>query len=289
MALAWNRSSACKHQPRSLGRASEALLVNLGQRSPRVPHSRNGERRPSWVSAPAPTGVSLVLIHRPPMELSLSVCRMGTVPSPAAQPSCAAGPSPEVKLAEQAPRNLSGSERDSPGHPGAGGGGREGPEPEERSVGGTLVGAPAARDAAPGPPLAGPRLPPSPLNSPSLASRLCACPCRRCVRCASSRCRCHGCQGHRRAGPCAGCALSQRRARLKNNNRQVCIDPKLKWIQEYLEKALNNPWSHQRFLSFVSLSCRGWTLDGGTSATSSYPGTIQEVSGPSIMGLLNYT
>lgn len=28
-------------------------------------------------------------------------------------------------------------------------------------------------------------------------------------------------------------------ARLKNNNRQVCIDPKLKWIQEYLEKALN--------------------------------------------------
>ncbi|ELW66743.1 Stromal cell-derived factor 1 [Tupaia chinensis] len=29
-------------------------------------------------------------------------------------------------------------------------------------------------------------------------------------------------------------------ARLKNNNRQVCIDPKLKWIQEYLEKALNN-------------------------------------------------
>ncbi|MXQ98363.1 hypothetical protein E5288_WYG013310 [Bos mutus] len=28
-------------------------------------------------------------------------------------------------------------------------------------------------------------------------------------------------------------------ARLKNNNRQVCIDPKLKWIQEYLDKALN--------------------------------------------------
>ncbi|KAK1333838.1 hypothetical protein QTO34_006226 [Cnephaeus nilssonii] len=28
-------------------------------------------------------------------------------------------------------------------------------------------------------------------------------------------------------------------AKLKNNNRQVCIDPKLKWIQEYLEKALN--------------------------------------------------
>ncbi|XP_073760594.1 stromal cell-derived factor 1 isoform X1 [Callorhinus ursinus] len=36
------------------------------------------------------------------------------------------------------------------------------------------------------------------------------------------------------------CAL-QIVARLKNNNRQVCIDPKLKWIQEYLEKALNNP------------------------------------------------
>uniref|UniRef100_A0A8C0LIH2 Stromal cell-derived factor 1 n=1 Tax=Canis lupus dingo TaxID=286419 RepID=A0A8C0LIH2_CANLU len=35
------------------------------------------------------------------------------------------------------------------------------------------------------------------------------------------------------------CAL-QIVARLKNNSRQVCIDPKLKWIQEYLEKALNN-------------------------------------------------
>ncbi|XP_005365131.1 stromal cell-derived factor 1 isoform X2 [Microtus oregoni] len=34
------------------------------------------------------------------------------------------------------------------------------------------------------------------------------------------------------------CAL-QIVARLKSNNRQVCIDPKLKWIQEYLEKALN--------------------------------------------------
>ncbi|RMC11569.1 hypothetical protein DUI87_11689 [Hirundo rustica rustica] len=29
-------------------------------------------------------------------------------------------------------------------------------------------------------------------------------------------------------------------ARLKSNSKQVCIDPKLKWIQEYLEKALNN-------------------------------------------------
>ncbi|KAL2769978.1 stromal cell-derived factor 1 isoform delta precursor, partial [Daubentonia madagascariensis] len=37
----------------------------------------------------------------------------------------------------------------------------------------------------------------------------------------------------------ANCAL-QIVARLKSNNRQVCIDPKLKWIQEYLEKALNN-------------------------------------------------
>ncbi|EFB22011.1 hypothetical protein PANDA_016671 [Ailuropoda melanoleuca] len=36
------------------------------------------------------------------------------------------------------------------------------------------------------------------------------------------------------------CAL-QIVARLKSNNRQVCIDPKLKWIQEYLEKALNKP------------------------------------------------
>ncbi|EPY85673.1 stromal cell-derived factor 1 isoform delta precursor [Camelus ferus] len=35
------------------------------------------------------------------------------------------------------------------------------------------------------------------------------------------------------------CAL-QIVARLKSTNRQVCIDPKLKWIQEYLEKALNN-------------------------------------------------
>ncbi|XP_009998665.1 PREDICTED: stromal cell-derived factor 1 [Chaetura pelagica] len=30
-------------------------------------------------------------------------------------------------------------------------------------------------------------------------------------------------------------------ARLKSNSKQVCIDPKLKWIQEYLEKALNKP------------------------------------------------
>ncbi|XP_004417417.1 PREDICTED: stromal cell-derived factor 1 isoform X1 [Odobenus rosmarus divergens] len=42
------------------------------------------------------------------------------------------------------------------------------------------------------------------------------------------------------------CAL-QIVARLKNNNRQVCIDPKLKWIQEYLEKALNNLASASHF------------------------------------------
>ncbi|KAM6067392.1 stromal cell-derived factor 1 isoform 1-T1 [Chlamydotis macqueenii] len=30
-------------------------------------------------------------------------------------------------------------------------------------------------------------------------------------------------------------------ARLKSNSKQVCIDPKLKWIQEYLEKVLNKP------------------------------------------------
>ncbi|XP_053548168.1 stromal cell-derived factor 1 [Bombina bombina] len=28
-------------------------------------------------------------------------------------------------------------------------------------------------------------------------------------------------------------------ARLKHNGKQVCLDPKMKWIQEYLEKALN--------------------------------------------------
>ncbi|CAJ0963202.1 unnamed protein product [Ranitomeya imitator] len=29
-------------------------------------------------------------------------------------------------------------------------------------------------------------------------------------------------------------------ARLKHNGKQICLDPKIKWIQEYLEKALNN-------------------------------------------------
>lgn len=27
-------------------------------------------------------------------------------------------------------------------------------------------------------------------------------------------------------------------AKLKNSNKQICIDPKLKWLQEYLEKYL---------------------------------------------------
>ncbi|XP_057361352.1 putative uncharacterized protein FLJ38767 [Manis pentadactyla] len=81
--------------------------------------------------APAQQGLSpgtdwfSVGSHPSPTYGTQSVC-LGNVPSPAAQPSWAAGPSPEVKLAEQAPRNLSGSERSSPGHPGAGGGGREG-------------------------------------------------------------------------------------------------------------------------------------------------------------------
>ncbi|KAK2508491.1 hypothetical protein MC885_000767 [Smutsia gigantea] len=222
---------------------------------------------------------------------------MGPTPSPAAQPSCAAGPSPEVKLAEQAPRNPSGSERSSPGDPGAGGGGREGPEPEERSVGGTLVGAPAARGAAPGPPLAGPRLPPSPLKRPSRPSRRCACPCRRRVRRASARrrvvavlalalaalclsdgkpvslsyrCPCRFFESHIARGNIKhlkilntpNCAL-QIVARLKNNNRQVCIDPKLKWIQEYLEKALNKGRREEKRLAIPS------------------PFTLQLASGPS--------
>ncbi|MEJ1279837.1 chemokine (C-X-C motif) ligand 12 [Cricetulus griseus] len=46
------------------------------------------------------------------------------------------------------------------------------------------------------------------------------------------------------------CAL-QIVARLKSNNRQVCIDPKLKWIQEYLDKALNK----ERGLETSSLLC----------------------------------
>ncbi|XP_062983478.1 stromal cell-derived factor 1 [Elgaria multicarinata webbii] len=35
-----------------------------------------------------------------------------------------------------------------------------------------------------------------------------------------------------------GCSL-QLIARLKNSNKQICIDPKLKWIHEYLEKYLH--------------------------------------------------
>ncbi|XP_069467253.1 stromal cell-derived factor 1 isoform X2 [Ambystoma mexicanum] len=38
----------------------------------------------------------------------------------------------------------------------------------------------------------------------------------------------------------ANCSL-QIVARLKNSSRQVCLDPKIKWIQEYLDKFLNNP------------------------------------------------
>ncbi|XP_061490735.1 stromal cell-derived factor 1 [Rhineura floridana] len=38
-----------------------------------------------------------------------------------------------------------------------------------------------------------------------------------------------------------GCSL-QIIARLKNSSKQICIDPKLKWIHEYLEKYL-----HKRF------------------------------------------
>ncbi|XP_054364271.1 stromal cell-derived factor 1 isoform X4 [Mirounga angustirostris] len=50
------------------------------------------------------------------------------------------------------------------------------------------------------------------------------------------------------------CAL-QIVARLKNNNRQVCIDPKLKWIQEYLEKALN------KRRSVAAHRPNEWTMD----------------------------
>ncbi|XP_033004348.1 stromal cell-derived factor 1 [Lacerta agilis] len=38
-----------------------------------------------------------------------------------------------------------------------------------------------------------------------------------------------------------GCSL-QIIARLKNSSKQICVDPKLRWIQEYLEKYL-----HKRF------------------------------------------
>ncbi|XP_073097267.1 stromal cell-derived factor 1-like isoform X2 [Manis javanica] len=52
------------------------------------------------------------------------------------------------------------------------------------------------------------------------------------------------------------CAL-QIVARLKNNNRQVCIDLKLKWIQEYLEKALNNIWQSHQLTLQLALGLRG--------------------------------
>ncbi|XP_014644452.1 PREDICTED: stromal cell-derived factor 1 isoform X4 [Ceratotherium simum simum] len=51
------------------------------------------------------------------------------------------------------------------------------------------------------------------------------------------------------------CAL-QIVARLRNNNRQVCIDPKLKWIQDYLEKALNNMLSSRFCFSFLDVLSR---------------------------------
>ncbi|XP_036892121.1 stromal cell-derived factor 1 isoform X3 [Sturnira hondurensis] len=57
------------------------------------------------------------------------------------------------------------------------------------------------------------------------------------------------------------CAL-QIVARLKNNNRQVCIDPKLKWIQEYLEKALNN---------LISVCAQGRRVVTGAPAESPPP------------------
>uniref|UniRef100_A0A673T2P1 Stromal cell-derived factor 1 n=1 Tax=Suricata suricatta TaxID=37032 RepID=A0A673T2P1_SURSU len=58
------------------------------------------------------------------------------------------------------------------------------------------------------------------------------------------------------------CAL-QIVARLKNNNRQVCIDPKLKWIQEYLEKALN------KFMSKISCQVSLiWTRRRGITGES---------------------
>nr|XP_033799601.1 stromal cell-derived factor 1 [Geotrypetes seraphini] len=41
----------------------------------------------------------------------------------------------------------------------------------------------------------------------------------------------------------ATCSL-QIVARLKQNNKQVCLDPRLKWIQEYLEKALNKKFKN---------------------------------------------
>ncbi|KAJ7409788.1 hypothetical protein BTVI_55636 [Pitangus sulphuratus] len=41
-------------------------------------------------------------------------------------------------------------------------------------------------------------------------------------------------------------------ARLKSNSKQVCIDPKLKWIQEYLEKALNKQLSNISKLKEIS-------------------------------------
>lgn len=53
--------------------------------------------------------------------------------------------------------------------------------------------------------VAGARLPPPHFHSPP------PCPLRPWLRCNPAARRCHGCQGRRRAGPRAGCAVSQRR------------------------------------------------------------------------------
>uniref|UniRef100_A0A8V0ZMY6 Stromal cell-derived factor 1 n=1 Tax=Gallus gallus TaxID=9031 RepID=A0A8V0ZMY6_CHICK len=61
-------------------------------------------------------------------------------------------------------------------------------------------------------------------------------------------------------------------ARLKSNSKQVCIDPKLKWIQEYLEKALNNiqPSSLGKFSAEVTqVYAARMTLDLGTTEAKS--------------------
>ncbi|KAL0615783.1 Stromal cell-derived factor 1 [Plecturocebus cupreus] len=68
------------------------------------------------------------------------------------------------------------------------------------------------------------------------------------------------------------CAL-QIVARLKSNNRQVCIDPKLKWIQEYLEKALNN------LISAAPAGRRGLPCQLGPSVRSVF-GLLQNGAGP---------
>ncbi|KAJ6661768.1 hypothetical protein lerEdw1_013290 [Lerista edwardsae] len=36
----------------------------------------------------------------------------------------------------------------------------------------------------------------------------------------------------------SGCLNDVKSAKLKHSNKQICIEPKLKWMQEYLEKYL---------------------------------------------------